>query len=153
IVRTFTAWDILPVLATPASILLILLSLWVGVRASGTVIGERERQTWDGLLVTPFSHRDLVLGKYRGIVAAARPPLLGAYVALAASAAIVLTPKPELALIVLPVAALLAAVIAWRIPRTRPWPWVALALLTAGFAGPPAFVFAAVGLFTTWASI
>jgi len=152
-IRTFNAWDTVEVLAFPAMVLLVLLSLWVGVRASGTVVGERERQTWDGLLVTPISPRDLVMGKYRGIVAAARPHLLGAYLALAASATVILTPEPQAALIVLPAAALLATVIAWRVPRTRPWPWVLLAVFTAGFAGMPAVMFTAVGLGATWAAI
>ena len=34
-VRTFSAWDTVPVLASPAIVVLIVLSLWVGVRASG----------------------------------------------------------------------------------------------------------------------
>jgi ABC-type transport system involved in multi-copper enzyme maturation permease subunit len=152
-IRTFGAWDTVEVLAFPGIVLLVLLTVSVGVRASGTVVTERERQTWDGLLVTPISPRDLVLGKYRGIIVAARPHVIGAYLALAASVAILLTPAPEVALIVLPAAALLALMIAWRVPRTRPWPWVGLALLTAGFAGPPALVFTAVGMGATWAAM
>jgi ABC-type transport system involved in multi-copper enzyme maturation permease subunit len=152
-VRSFSAWDTVEVLVSPAIVLLVLLTLWVGVRASGTVVGERERQTWDGLLVTPFSPRDLVLGKYRGIIAAARPHLLAAYIALAAAATIILTPAPQAALIALPAAAFLAAVTAWLVPRLRPWPWVLLAVLIAGFAGLPALTFTAVGLGTTWASM
>ncbi|HTK75336.1 MAG TPA: ABC transporter permease [Gemmataceae bacterium] len=152
-IRTFNAWDTVGVLAFPATVLLVLLTLSVGVRASGTVIGERERQTWDGLLATPISPRDLVLGKYRGIIAAGRPHLLGAYLALAASAAIILTPEPQAALVVLPAAALLALVTAWRVPWLRPWPWILLAVVTAGFAGLPAFMFTALGLWASWAAI
>src|SRR5205823_11584171 len=87
------------------------------------------------------------------IMDAARPHLLAAYLALAAGATIVLTPVPEVAMVLLPAATLLAAVVAWRIPKARRWPWIVLAIVTAAFAGLPALVFTAVGLFSTWAAI
>jgi ABC-type transport system involved in multi-copper enzyme maturation permease subunit len=45
-----------------------LASLFVGVRASGTVSGERERQTWELLLLTPVETWELVGDKLRGIL-------------------------------------------------------------------------------------
>jgi ABC-type Na+ efflux pump permease subunit len=51
-------------------------SLLVGVRASGTICGERERQTWEALLLTPLETRSLIRSKLAGILAAARPYLL-----------------------------------------------------------------------------
>lgn len=43
----------------------------VGIRASGTICNERERQTWDTLLLTPLNASALVNGKLRGIRQAA----------------------------------------------------------------------------------
>jgi ABC-type transport system involved in multi-copper enzyme maturation permease subunit len=84
-------WPVLSGLATPGerrlsdqvlteTVLLLLSSILVvtGVRAATAISGERERQTWDGLLVTPLTSRQLVQGKLRGIVAAGRQYLLAA---------------------------------------------------------------------------
>jgi ABC-type transport system involved in multi-copper enzyme maturation permease subunit len=53
-----------------ALVALVLASLTVGVRCSGAVTGERERQTWEALLLTPVSARQIVRGKLWGILAA-----------------------------------------------------------------------------------
>lgn len=63
------------------------LTLFVGLRASGTIVGERERQTWDGLLTTPMTPRELIRGKLRGILASAWPYLLVYLLTSAATAA------------------------------------------------------------------
>jgi ABC-type transport system involved in multi-copper enzyme maturation permease subunit len=62
------------------TVLLVLSSVLVvtGVRAATAISGERERGTWDGLLVTPLPSQELVQGKLRGIVAAGRAYLLAA---------------------------------------------------------------------------
>jgi ABC-type Na+ efflux pump permease subunit len=57
---------------------LLLASLVVGVRCSGAVTGERERQTWEALLLTPLSARQLIRGKLWGVMGAALW-YLGAY--------------------------------------------------------------------------
>ncbi len=63
-------------------------SLVVGVRCSGAVTGERERQTWEPLLLTPLNAADLVRGKLRGIMGASYVYLLAyALPALALSVA------------------------------------------------------------------
>jgi ABC-type Na+ efflux pump permease subunit len=49
----------------------VVLTIAVGVRASGTITGERERQTWEGLLTTPLSEQEIVRGKLRGILRSA----------------------------------------------------------------------------------
>jgi ABC-type transport system involved in multi-copper enzyme maturation permease subunit len=49
---------------------LLLASLVVGIRCSGAVTGERERQTWEALLLSPLSPRDLIRGKLWGIMGA-----------------------------------------------------------------------------------
>lgn len=42
----------------------------VAIRASGAVSGERERQTWDSLLLTPLDTWEILLDKRRGLVMA-----------------------------------------------------------------------------------
>lgn len=56
-------------------IVAVLASLTVGIRCSGAITGERERNTWEGLLVTPLDSRRLVRGKLWGIVGASFPYL------------------------------------------------------------------------------
>jgi ABC-type transport system involved in multi-copper enzyme maturation permease subunit len=55
---------------------LFLATLVVGIRCSGAITGERERRTWDALLMTPLTVKQLVRGKLWGIVGATRPYLL-----------------------------------------------------------------------------
>jgi ABC-type Na+ efflux pump permease subunit len=45
-----------------------LFALLVGIRCSGSVTGERERQTWEALLLTPLGVDDLIRGKVWGIM-------------------------------------------------------------------------------------
>jgi ABC-type transport system involved in multi-copper enzyme maturation permease subunit len=49
---------------------MLLASLVVGVRCSGAITGERERQTWEALLLTPLSARELIRGKLWGVMGA-----------------------------------------------------------------------------------
>jgi ABC-type transport system involved in multi-copper enzyme maturation permease subunit len=49
---------------------MLIASLVVGIRCSGTISGEREKQTWEALLLTPLSSRQLVRGKLWGIMGA-----------------------------------------------------------------------------------
>jgi ABC-type transport system involved in multi-copper enzyme maturation permease subunit len=49
---------------------MLLASLVVGIRCSGAVTGERERQTWEALLLTPLSARQLIRGKLWGVLRA-----------------------------------------------------------------------------------
>lgn len=51
-----------------------LLLLSVAVRASGTISGERERQTFDSLLTSPLDSDDLLWGKWVGCVLSVRWP-------------------------------------------------------------------------------
>jgi ABC-type transport system involved in multi-copper enzyme maturation permease subunit len=45
---------------------LFVASLFAGVRTSGAITGERERQTWDSLLLTPLETWDLIMDKANG---------------------------------------------------------------------------------------
>jgi ABC-2 family transporter protein len=58
-----------------ALLAMFLASLVVGIRCSGAISGEREKQTWEALLLTPLSTRNLVRGKLRGIIGASYPYL------------------------------------------------------------------------------
>jgi ABC-type transport system involved in multi-copper enzyme maturation permease subunit len=51
-------------------VVMLLGSLVVGIRCSGSVTGERERQTWEPLLLTQLSARELVRSKLWGIMGA-----------------------------------------------------------------------------------
>jgi ABC-type transport system involved in multi-copper enzyme maturation permease subunit len=56
-------------------LVVFLASLIVGIRCSGAISGERERLTWEALLLTPLETRQLVRGKLRGIMGASYPYL------------------------------------------------------------------------------
>ena len=51
-------------------VVMLLGSFVVGIRCSGAVTGERERQTWEAVLLTPLSAKQLVHGKLWGVMAA-----------------------------------------------------------------------------------
>jgi ABC-type transport system involved in multi-copper enzyme maturation permease subunit len=57
-------------------IVLLLASLVIGIRCSGAVTGEREKNSWEALLLTPIETRHLVRGKMWGIAGACVPYLL-----------------------------------------------------------------------------
>jgi ABC-type Na+ efflux pump permease subunit len=54
---------------------LLVSSLIVGIRCSGAIVGEREKRTWDALLVTPLTARELVRGKLWAVMGASYPYL------------------------------------------------------------------------------
>jgi ABC-type transport system involved in multi-copper enzyme maturation permease subunit len=47
---------------------LLFFSLLAGIRCSGSISGERERQTWEALLLTPLTEQELIRGKLWGIM-------------------------------------------------------------------------------------
>jgi ABC-type transport system involved in multi-copper enzyme maturation permease subunit len=55
---------------------MLLASLVVGIRCSGAVTGERERRTWEALLLTPLPAKQLIRGKLWGIMGASYVYLL-----------------------------------------------------------------------------
>ncbi len=54
---------------------MFLATLLLGLRCSGAVTGERERQTWEALLLTPLAVKQLLRSKLWGIVSASYPYL------------------------------------------------------------------------------
>src|SRR5262249_236836 len=59
-----------------ALVVMLLASFVIGIRCSGAVCGERERQTWEALLLTPLETRQLIRSKLWGILGASYPYLL-----------------------------------------------------------------------------
>jgi ABC-type transport system involved in multi-copper enzyme maturation permease subunit len=55
---------------------LLIAALLVGIRCSGAVTGERERKTWESLLLSPLETRQLIRGKFWGILGATYPYLI-----------------------------------------------------------------------------
>ena len=51
-------------------VVLLLSSLIVGVRCSGSVTGEREKQTWESLLTSPLTGTEMIHGKLWGVTGA-----------------------------------------------------------------------------------
>jgi ABC-type transport system involved in multi-copper enzyme maturation permease subunit len=51
-------------------VVLLLASLIVGIRCSGTITTEREKQTWEAVLLTPLSARQIISGKMWGVMGA-----------------------------------------------------------------------------------
>jgi ABC-type transport system involved in multi-copper enzyme maturation permease subunit len=69
-------------------VVLFAASLVIAVRCSGAITGERERQTWEALLLTPLETRQLVRSKLWGIVGASFPYLIAYAVPALALAAV-----------------------------------------------------------------
>jgi hypothetical protein len=67
-----------PVFLIQAIAAMIVFSLVVGIRCSGAISGERERQTWEALLLTPLETRALIRDKLWGILYGVLP-FVGAY--------------------------------------------------------------------------
>jgi ABC-type transport system involved in multi-copper enzyme maturation permease subunit len=57
-------------------VVMLIASLVVAVRCSGAVSGEREKQTWEALLLAPLETRQLIRSKLWGIIGATYPYLL-----------------------------------------------------------------------------
>ena len=71
------------------AIVLVLACLVVGIRCSGTISGEREKTTWEALLLSPLTTQQLVRNKLWGILGAAVPYVLAYMIPALALAAVV----------------------------------------------------------------
>ncbi len=65
--------ELFPEFVVQALLFLLIATLIVAVRSATAVTGERERQTWDSLRLTPLDGRDFIEGKLRGIFDAVLP--------------------------------------------------------------------------------
>jgi len=118
-------------------IVVVLSSLAVAVRASGTISGERERKTWDGILGTPLGSSELVHDKHRGILTATWPYMFAAY--LPAVAVVSLAENPENIIPIAWLLGLFGLIAALLVQAGAPvWPTVGAApTLAFAFAGGP----------------
>ena len=57
-----------PLTASTVVVAAIIASLVVGIRCSGAITGEREKGTWEALLLTPLETRTLVRSKLWGVI-------------------------------------------------------------------------------------
>lgn len=57
-------------------VVILIVVLIIGVRCSGAVTGEREKKSWEALLLTPLTTRQLIRGKMWGIAGASVPYLI-----------------------------------------------------------------------------
>jgi ABC-type transport system involved in multi-copper enzyme maturation permease subunit len=64
----------------------LVVSFIAGVRASGAISGERERQTWESLMITPLETWELIDDKALGIIDAAYLYLAAGFLPLAVAA-------------------------------------------------------------------
>ncbi len=75
------------------AIVLLLACFVVGVRCSGTISGEREKLTWEALLLTPLDTKQLIRIKLWGILGAAVPYVLAYMIPALALATLFSPPK------------------------------------------------------------
>ncbi|HEY1376579.1 MAG TPA: ABC transporter permease subunit [Gemmataceae bacterium] len=129
---------------------LLVATLVVGVRCSGTITGERERQTWDGLMTTPMTVPDIVRGKLRGILRATWPYVLAYWLGAGLVAGIATSDDPLLPVAAVLIGAGVAGLVVWQWRRLAGWAGVGLVLLPAGVGGLNLAYIAAIGLGVTW---
>jgi len=96
------------------AIVLVLACLVVGIRCSGTISGEREKQTWEALLLTPLETKQLIRIKLWGILGAAVPYVLAYMVPALFLATLFSPPQAWLLMIAISVFTVLLAVIFHR---------------------------------------
>lgn len=68
--------DAEPAFYAQGVVVMLVASLIVGMRCSGAITSEREKQTWESLLLTPLETRAILRGKLWGIIGASAPYLL-----------------------------------------------------------------------------
>jgi hypothetical protein len=70
-------------IAIVGAIVALAASFMVGIRCSGAITGERERNTWEALLMTPMETPQMVRAKLWGVVGATYPYLIAYAIPLA----------------------------------------------------------------------
>lgn len=77
---SITASDVLQDLVNVAGLFIGLLCIAAGVLASGSIVSERQRQTWDVLLSTPLHFSEILESKRAGIMARLWPFCLAGFI-------------------------------------------------------------------------
>ena len=112
---------------------LLMMTLIVGVRCSGAITGERERQTWDGLMTSPLTPRELVRGKLRGILRATGAYLLAVWLGVAVATAMTEEQGTGPAFVLIGIG--VAGVVIAFSRRSARWVVIGLILWSAGIVG------------------
>lgn len=123
-------------------LVMCLTSLVVGIRCSGAISSEREKQTWEALLLTPLEVRQLVRAKLWGIMGAASPYVLASLVPTVIMATLV---SPPTAWVVTFVIVLITGIVSWAYRRRLDgmlayWAfavWALMAMVISLFMGAP----------------
>jgi ABC-type transport system involved in multi-copper enzyme maturation permease subunit len=128
----------------------VLGTLMVGVRCSGSITGERERATWDGLMTSPLTVREIVRGKHRGALRATWPYLIAAWFGSTAVAEMMSHFDPRIQFGFLICSGGVGGVAMRFAPRLLGWVSVGLVLMLAGTCGLEAASIAAIFLGVSW---
>jgi ABC-type transport system involved in multi-copper enzyme maturation permease subunit len=130
--------------------IILLLTLLVGIRSSGSITGERERQTWDGLMTTPLTGGEVVRGKLRGIMRSAWPYVIAAWLGAAVVGGLAAGSDPLTPLLVMIVGLGLAGLVFALAPRAGGWLPFAFLLWVAGTAGWETALLVGICVGVTW---
>jgi ABC-type transport system involved in multi-copper enzyme maturation permease subunit len=127
-----------------------LLTLMVGAQASSAISGEREQVTWDGLMASPMTFREILHGKLRGIMGAAWPYLITYLLASAAVAAWAEHESPAFLISFGTVTVALAVMAGWIAPKLARWEQVTLVLAWGLMADVVVAIALAITLVIAW---
>jgi hypothetical protein len=128
----------------------VLGSLVVAVRCSGTITGERDRQTWDGLMTSPLTAHDIVRGKLRGVLRSTWPYVPAAWAGMVGLCAVQSVREPSMAVGVVLMAVIVALLVIWHGMGLAGWAAVICVELVALVSGLDVAVIAAAGLAVSW---
>jgi ABC-type transport system involved in multi-copper enzyme maturation permease subunit len=129
---------------------LLVLTLAVGVRCSGSITGERERQTWDGLMTSPLTPRELVRGKLRGVLRGAWPYLIAVWLAGGVTTALTSNTDPGGPLLVLVIGLGMAGLAIGWAPKAAGWIAIGFAVALGATAGIEVALTVAIAIPVTW---
>jgi hypothetical protein len=86
--RDLLHFTVIEIVAWHTGAVMLVLTLLVAIRASGCITEERETGTWDAVVLTPISTRQIVHGKFWGVLGAFMPYLIANAVAVLAVSAL-----------------------------------------------------------------
>ncbi len=128
----------------------VLGTLIVGIRCSGSITGERERHTWDGLMMSPLTVREIVRGKHRGALRATWPYVPAAWFGATAIAGMTIHSDPMIQLGFVLFALGAGGLVLQFTPRALWWVSLVLILMMASISGLDVAIVVAIALGITW---
>lgn len=129
---------------------LLLSTLLVGVRCSGSITGERERQTWDGLMLSPLTAGEIVRGKLRGILKSVWPFLISWWCGVTFVGVVYTADNVAVPLLVTLAAGIVVATIRWKYPQLNTWAEYAAVVAIAASGGPEAGLIVTGSIGASW---